>query len=43
VLSDRNHYHDWWWGQSRYFNLFVIDSGGISPSNTGDDYTYQSP
>ncbi len=25
------------------FNLFVIDSGGTSPANTGDDYTYQSP
>ena len=25
------------------FNLFVIDSGGTSPGNTGDDYTYKSP
>jgi len=23
------------------FNLFVIDSGGTSPGNTGDDYTYK--
>jgi Subtilase family/IPT/TIG domain len=23
------------------WNLFVIDSGGTSPANTGDDYTYQ--
>jgi hypothetical protein len=23
------------------FNLFVIDSGGTSPANTGDDYTYK--
>ena len=25
------------------WNLFVIDSGGTSPANTGDDYTYKSP
>ena len=23
------------------WNLFVIDSGGTSPANAGDDYTYQ--
>ena len=25
------------------FNLFVIDSGGTSLGNTGDDFTYKSP
>jgi hypothetical protein len=25
------------------FNLFVVDSGGTSPANTGDDYTYYPP
>jgi hypothetical protein len=25
------------------WNVFVPDSGGTSPANTGDDYTYKSP
>jgi hypothetical protein len=25
------------------WNLFVIDSGGTSPSNAGDGYTYKFP
>jgi hypothetical protein len=25
------------------WNLFVIDSGGTSPANTGDDYTFYAP